>query len=647
MTVIWFKNVTFHIDGIMVTKNINFKLTGLCNLVSEASERGMTFFKVLFKHRLTRLEEGFLINGEIFVDQQYIPVDKFFLLLTKYRLFDGNENVREALTMVDADRVDRVIKDFEINFEGSKLSTLNIEEARIFEILLNMVEMPPLVFLHSIELRQKVKKKYLATIERYINESGSICLVSSAFEPEFGSTVISRGDIIFSLNKDAFAKYRIDKFLERIEVFTNNNGDYEFGSTESVDDDDYKEVFPSTRDIMEITDQDLGNNTLLSTGLNNEENTGVNYQGKTDRETDLGIFTKSNTKANFTKLNTKTNCISTKDDLIKLGTDKAVDDKKSVHPYDYKKHLKKYKCDKLFELKGKCSLRFTSQLFNLDIYKVNLKQARALAFRKYYLMVSKYNERTNIYKNIGPFIVFILCLRIYQQIDQEMIWGNIPLLFCLLLFLYLEFYKFKVLVAVIVFFKYVLKDISIQRIFSLVHDIFRHVYTHNELKITTGFLHLCIFYSNSTIFVEDRPFLDYYTNILMTPGTYVISVFMYLIFTQFIAFVIIGLMFNIDCILITTINALVVNMLIACATTKRLRETFISIFITLYVFLPKVIFSYIHGLCKNILFHVFSVIFTVEMHYASIGLLYKLGCVLPFYLIVYVVCCSRVGIFSI
>lgn len=589
MAAMCFKNIVVYVDGVLTLKNINFKIDGMTNLVTDRHDRMTLFFNALFKKRNGReeglfvdgeiyvgagKEEGLFVDGEVYFEGKKIQKNDFPTQMSRYKLFNRVESVREALYMIRPERAEMVLSDFRIEFGHSKLCDLTIGERRIFEILVEMVEMPRLVFIRSVELENKMRKKYLRLIRRYVEKANSVCLVQTEHGDRFDRTLVAEEGKIFSLSREMCQKYQMEEFFRQIDSCTINSED-------------------------KVKNKDIGDS---------DEKCKVEY-----KDVEISEMSPINEKCKGKASNRKL-------------PGKKIDSGQNTQTLE--------KPSQLF---------FPRQLFNTSIYRAQLRQSQTLAFRKYNLMIRKYSDKINIYKNIGLFVILMLCIRAYQETNRELIRENIPSILCFFCSFLLYFYDFKIFIAIIFFLKYIFQELSWNRIFSLTFNFFRNSYTLLELKIVTSFVYFCIFFAGSTIMVEDRVFLRYYTPFLITPGTYIVSVFLYLFVTQFIVFISLGFIFNISSIFITTLNAVIANIAIACATTKRLRETLISLFIVLYFLIPIITASPLYANQKYIFFYLFPMLLAPELQYSGMSLFKILLVTLPFYALVYVISCYRVA----
>ncbi len=550
MAVLYCKDIKFHNNGIVFLKNINLKIYGLTNIYSKSCKKKEIFLKALFDKFVGSNDDMFIMGGKIYLDDKIIPRNQIHLYRSKYKLFNKIETVEEALYMIDSERSKNVLCEFEIKFGNKKLCELNIDETRIFKILVEMVEMPPIVVIEGIELVSVLRKKYIKLIRKYVKESGSICLINSKYDDKFDNTIIIENKRIFSLNIKKYREYITKEFLNNI------------SRLKCEERNKHKTL------CNECTSDDNNEDMLDEKNKNKDIFIGYNYEDRT-------------------------------------------------------------------------------HLFNFDIYKMQIHQAKILAYRKYNLMVDKYSEKINIYKNIGIFVIFMLCVRAYQESKRELVKENIPSILCFFFSVLLYFYNFKIFIAIVFFLKFIFQELSWNRIFILLRNFFRNSYTPFELRIVTSIVHLCIFFGCSTILLEDSIFLKYYTTFLISPGTYITSILIYLFLTQFIAFIMLGFVFNINTIFITTINALFFNTLISCATSKKLRETFISLFMILYLGLSFIIDSKVYSSYKKLFLRLLAPFLITDMYYSGKSIFDILLAVSPFYFIIYIISCYRIYFFTI
>lgn len=574
MDVIEFRQISFHIDGETITKDVNFCLSGMCRVENEGIENPLNPFNILFDIGYKK-EEGFQIDGDILVNGRRIQTEYFYLLFTKHILFDGNETIREVLTVIDSARAEKVLDDFQVNFADKRMNCLTIEEARIFEVLASVTEMPPLIYIRNLEIHNIMKRRCIRLLQKYTKQSGSICLVQTNHNRGFKNILVNREDRVFLLSRREYAEYSLRRLYERTRMYAGSKGE----ADEAAD--------PIT----------------LSIPFN-------------------GIpFNKAQME------------------------DSAGQEQEAMKEFNFGAILSKYKCENLVVCRGK-SLPLMKRFLLFDIFRINFHQAIRFSIRKYTLMLKRYNGTINIYRNIAPFLISILGLRIYNTMDHRSLLAILPYLLGTAIMYYFQFRRFRFAPFVLLSINYVFRGMSAGRMSSFLLDIFRTTHSSYEARLTRSMIYLAVIYSNATIFVEDRPFISYYLNKLATPGTYLFSVLLFFMFTHFPVFTIIGLIFNIKSICCTTLNAFVFTMALACATTKRMREVSLGLFISLSVFPYHLLCETRRFTIQRILTYAFAPDYLVESYTESQDLVSLLEGLSAYYLIVYLFCCYRVSLLS-
>lgn len=311
--------------------------------------------------------------------------------------------------------------------------------------------------------------------------------------------------------------------------------------------------------------------------------------------------------------------------------------------YDFRGLYRRYKCENLVEIRGKTFSSF-SRLFIFDIYRVHLRQSLQIAFRKYSLMIKQYHEKSGIYKNICPFFIFLFLLRVSHEIDLTEVIDDALNIAYLLFFSVVDVPRFRLVTFACLFFKYTIRDLFCTRVFHIVHNVLRRSYGYTEFQLISSFLYLSTFSSNASIFEEDYPYIAFYTNITMTPGTYVVSVIIYMVITHVVIFYIIGVLLNIEYIFATLLNAVAMSLFFMCFRTKRLREAMIGIFVTIYLsaFLTKP--QEVHSHCASTLLYLLFPPITCQVHYfGSCSIIPVLLVSLLFYVCVFVFGCHRIS----
>lgn len=248
---------------------------------------------------------------------------------------------------------------------------------------------------------------------------------------------------------------------------------------------------------------------------------------------------------------------------------------KCLGEYNYKKLFEKYKTENLVDLKHR-NLSFLSRLFTYDFYRINLRHAFHIGFKKYETTFHRPDLRANLVKSISACILFILFTRVSQEVRKSDWTGHFSNLSAYLLMFFTDPRReYGPLVL------YFAKNIYIQectssRILSMARNIFRGKYSALESRFISVPVSLCIFYQYSSTFEEDFQALSYYMNIVLTPGTYFMSIFIYMFFTHMITFSILGYIFNVNYMAINVLCSFFTNLVYSPFIGTRLRSSTIA-----------------------------------------------------------------------
>lgn len=253
--------------------------------------------------------------------------------------------------------------------------------------------------------------------------------------------------------------------------------------------------------------------------------------------------------------------------------------------YDFAPIFESYKTQNLVMLKHK-DLSFWDRLFLLDIYKVNLTQAFLTGFKRYETVFKRQEHRNKLLRSIGPHIFLILSIRVFQELIKcdwkealpEFLGWALPLLLCS---------RNNLVLPLLIGLRYFyLQELSIRRVADIVFNIFRGGYSIYEHKLMSASVCLCIFYQYSSIFEEDSQTLNYYMNIIITPGTYIMSILVYIFFTHIITLSLIGFMFNNVFMLVSLIYCTFTNLIYAFLMGKRFRACIIGYYLGTFFIEP-------------------------------------------------------------
>ncbi|KAI5169323.1 hypothetical protein PAEPH01_0615 [Pancytospora epiphaga] len=585
MPTIVFKGLSFVVCGVKILKNINFKISGIYNLIVSHDDFLDNCIRLYFTHRHIH---GATIGGKILIGGDVVLAEDLNLLTNQFRLFNASESVYDVLHFIDPVRAKLVLGHFEPVFSSTLIGVLNIEESRIFEILLSIVSNPPFIFINSLEISSDFRSLCLWLFREYSSESA--VLIATEYGDEFDGTILFINDTAHQLNKWDCRKYHDEVFLARLVP-----GEHK-----------------DAKRMLEDDDAPYKNGRIA-----------------------LGIFKDKKEKAKeFRK-----SCAKPRNTCLTPNNSKTKHRKK----YDYKSLYKKYKCENLVNIE-KQAHSLSEWLLVYDIYKVIFSDSIKIAMRKYSLMIGEGGRTTGLYKNLNLFIIAVCIFKIFLEIRMNEIREDMPGLICFIHGSIFIFPSWFFQAASILFFKYVIRRFSYYRLLRIVYNIFRRECDYSEFQCLSALVYLAIFYSNGTVFEEEWGFIRFYTNRIMTPGTYVLATFIYLGVTHITVFVILGMVFRIKYIFSSTVNAVSLSMLFACAGTRRLRVCLISVFLTVYLLS---LFMTLSG-PQEYYFRLFSFIsfppiLWRDCSFSGPGYAISLVCIILFHIFVFICCCHKVA----
>lgn len=547
-----FENISYFKDGILIAENINFNVSGTYNLAVGVSEMKLKNILSLFtQYNFDQLDDS-IIEGDIFINGEHLSASKICYIINQYALFDMNESVQDVLKHINKERAEIIIKDFPIDFLESSIGALNIEQTRIFDVMINLVALPPFIFIKNLEIGYKNRKMCLQALKKHLKHSNIAALVVDSIYDCYDGTVFIRETSIVSLNGKQSKAYH-----EKLSL----------------------SVFDTKKPEISILDEAL-----------------LKYK--------KSVITKS---------------------------------------FDYKKMYAIFKCQNLIEIKRQ-DMGAIKRLKMVDIYKFNFSQAVSLALRKYSLMIEKYYFKNGILKGVRPFIGFIFLIRIYQELNIR---GNGDFL-ADIFYIFFHHNNYSQLINFIlignILIQLYIKEFTRNRVYRIFSNIFCGEYNILQFKLAICVLFLCILSNSSRIIKEDTQYISFYINRTVTPGTYVLSMLIYMFFTQFITYWIIGKIFNIRLISINLLNALFFSMFFANIRSKRFREMLIGFFIALYGIIPLVHSGRAYAFVENnLLPFMFPVTVVTKMAASSTPSIFSCLILVYFYLFVYIWCCFRLS----
>lgn len=250
--------------------------------------------------------------------------------------------------------------------------------------------------------------------------------------------------------------------------------------------------------------------------------------------------------------------------------------------YDYKRLFKPYKTQNIVDLKHK-SMPFLARLLTLDFYKINFTQAVILGYMKYEKAFQKQDSRFSIIKSIYPCMAIILVLRMANELRDEALLPHLPSLIAMFINTILDSGSTA---SMLTFFieNFIIKETSLSRISTLCKSIFRDPFPVHGYRLIFVAVCFSIMYQYSSMFEEDSQALNYSINVLMTPGTYIMSIFTFTVLAHLTTFMLLGIAFNIHLMVINVTCAFFISLLCFGFIGKRMRASFIGVFISTYLF---------------------------------------------------------------
>lgn len=316
---------------------------------------------------------------------------------------------------------------------------------------------------------------------------------------------------------------------------------------------------------------------------------------------------------------------------------------RATEAYNYRRLFMNYRTENLVDLKQK-NISLLVRLFTYDFYRINMVHAFHVGFRRYEITLQKLEHRVSLARSIGPCILSILLARVLQEIRRGCWRDHLPIfLVYLLVFLTDPRREYAPLVLHFVKDMYV-QECTAARVLSMIRNTFRGGYSALECRLISMPVSLCIFYQYSSILEEDFQALNYYMNIILTPGTYIMSIFVYMFFAHMITFSMLGCIFNINHMIVNVLCSFFTNLIYSPLLGARLRSSIIA-------FHLAILMADLHQSTKGdsliylfkLLGPVFPPTILIDL-YRDIGVPLKSLHYLVFYCIMsYVICCCKIS----
>ncbi|KAI4291364.1 hypothetical protein PAPHI01_0638 [Pancytospora philotis] len=623
MTAIAFDRVSFFINGACILRDLSFELRGMRSLMLCQDETVARYLRVFLTGRCP---SEMRVSGRVLIDGHPVPAEHLHLFLNQHRLFDANESVREILRFVSWERADEILPRFGAEFAAKLVSQLNIEETRVLEVILAVLAAPPLVFIPSLDMSARHKRLCIGLVRECLRSSA--VLLEIRYAPWLdGTIVVARGGVLALDGADSALLQR-ECLLNRLGMDGRVPLTHLEDGSSAADQREFIEAFKSLKaETGRIAQTFAAPARAPRSRLCYKEcpSVGLNGAAPSGPAADTSQPGCAAPTPNCYGLFEAPCCPNSPSNKLRML-------------------YRENKCENLV-MASDMPLTTLGRLLQLDIYRVNLRQSLKLAYRKYSLMINRYSATFNIYRNIFPFMLAILAFRVYRLVDIPTVRSELPCFWWVAIQILFGSAGggFTALFAGYLFCQYILKEWTARSALAFLRSILRNSHSYAEFEAFTAAIYLAFFYSGSTVFEEDVPFIVSYTNILFTPGTYVVATVMYLAVTHVLAFYFIGRLLGISCLWLILANATMLNVMLACCRTKRLREALIGIFATLYMssFLTPCPIrqpQYVYGIVRFLLPPVYMKRY-YGMEFNCISALY----VLLFYVLIYVWCCYKLS----
>ena len=319
----------------------------------------------------------------------------------------------------------------------------------------------------------------------------------------------------------------------------------------------------------------------------------------------------------------------------------------TLTPLDYKIFFKKYNTENLIDCKHK-RVSLYNRILNPYIYKINFSEALKIGIKKYETSFQRFEQKISICKSIFPCIFCIFLIRFIQLFNDKTLIEYIPDLLSHII--YTWFNRNQLSILILYFFKtFVIKEFSLRNIFFLIKHFLRSEIPGTGYTLIFGSVFFSIIYHYSFIFEEELQILNYKMNILFTPGTFIMGIFIYIFLVHFTTFLLIGLVFNIKLMPVSVLSASFTNLFYCSFTGKRLRSSMLGILLAIFLHLAFADITQTRlSIMKYLYLLVFPCISTCNFYEGAINSISSI--VYPsriyFYLyclVAYIFCCNRLS----
>lgn len=547
------KDVSLNINGFQLVNKKSLAVEGLCCLSVSSTSGNLKEILLLFSLPHVSANNDIKIDGLAILNDRVMPASKIHYLLNRNMVFECNDTVENVLTTLNKLEAMNVIERLEMNFHKKRLCQLNCTESRIFEIAVNMVTNPFVMYIKKLLMADKDKIRILDALKEYSILTGCIILVETDYNPIFDSAVVIGHEKIVSLNREESKSFFASLRVRPYSLPRSSNG--------------LCEEYPEIKIESSLVEK--------------------------------------------------------------------------LEPFDYKGLYKENKTESLIDIKHKYIPIF-EKILNPGIYRINFKQAVQIAYRKYEISFQRFDQKLSICKSMFPVIFAVLIARLFPILSDYSLIKYIPEFICKCIY---TFFNTEELIYLPIYFfqTFVVKHFSICRILFLLNHFWRSEIQGSGYIFMFASIFFSIIYHYSFIFEEELQFLNYHMNVLFTPGTFIMSIFIYILMAHFSTFMVVGLVLNVKMVGISVLTVSFVNLFYCSFTGRRLRSSLLGVAISIFLHiiiadLTRTKLSFLKYLYMTIL-PCFSSYDSKENYVSSLVLSDKTGIYFYCYCIVAYVCC--------
>ncbi|ELA41237.1 uncharacterized protein VICG_01726 [Vittaforma corneae ATCC 50505] len=181
MSELVFEDVSMEINKVAIANNLTFYATRLCCIFFSPDCGTFKELSLLFSKIHLHSANEIKVRGSVYFDGKVLPAAKFHHLLNQHVVCEGNDSVFDVLSLINREEAENMVRKLDIYFYNKRTDHLNVQESRIFEIAVNLIAKPPVMYLKVLGMSRKQKDKCLSILSEFVQQHESVVFVETDF----------------------------------------------------------------------------------------------------------------------------------------------------------------------------------------------------------------------------------------------------------------------------------------------------------------------------------------------------------------------------------------------------------------------------------------------------------------------------------